>query len=95
MTALDSILGKQSYARRAARWAKRRVVPSGAVLMYHRIADERLDPWRLCVSPENFAEHLELLRATRVRLMTVADLAASLATGVVPRRAVAITFDDG
>lgn len=95
MTALDSILGKQSYARRAARWAKRRVVPSGAILMYHRIADERLDPWRLCVSPENFAEHLQLLRAARVRLMTVADLAASLATGVVPRRAVAITFDDG
>ena len=31
------------------------------ILMYHRIADPDLDPWSLCVSPENFAQHLETL----------------------------------
>jgi peptidoglycan/xylan/chitin deacetylase (PgdA/CDA1 family) len=46
------------------------------------------------VSPEHFAEHLSVLEqvATPVRL---SDLVQAAADHVLPRRAVAITFDDG
>jgi hypothetical protein len=35
---------------------------AGLILMYHRIGVLECDPWGLTVSPERFAEHLELLR---------------------------------
>jgi peptidoglycan/xylan/chitin deacetylase (PgdA/CDA1 family) len=70
-------------------------MPSGVNLMYHRIAHEELDPWRLCVEPGHFAEHLEVLRGAGVRLLHVSDMARALACGALPRRCVAITFDDG
>lgn len=81
--------------RRAARWARRRIVPRGVILMYHRIADEKRDPWRLCVSPKNFAEQLEFMRAERINILSATAFAQSIAAGTVPRRSVVITFDDG
>jgi peptidoglycan/xylan/chitin deacetylase (PgdA/CDA1 family) len=63
--------------------------------MYHRIADEPSDPWRLCVHPDRFAEHLSVLRAERVRLFTVRDLVQAYEDRILPPRAIAITFDDG
>ena len=32
------------------------------ILMYHRIAASDFDPWRLSVSPQHFAEHLDIIR---------------------------------
>src|SRR5258707_784388 len=56
------------------------------VLLYHRIARIERDPWSLCVTPEHFAEHLDVLRAwRRVRLDQIGS----------GRLSVAITFDDG
>jgi peptidoglycan/xylan/chitin deacetylase (PgdA/CDA1 family) len=81
--------------RRAGRWAKQQINPRGIILMYHRIADERFDPWGLCVTPDNFAEQLEVLRSTGLRVIHLHELAASLASGSVPKRSVVITFDDG
>jgi peptidoglycan/xylan/chitin deacetylase (PgdA/CDA1 family) len=81
--------------RRAARWAKQQLKPRGLILMYHRIADERFDPWKLCVSPVNFGQQLEILRSSGLRVMHLHELAASLASGRVPRRSVVLTFDDG
>jgi peptidoglycan/xylan/chitin deacetylase (PgdA/CDA1 family) len=63
--------------------------------MYHRIAEERSDPWRLCVTPGNFADHLEVLRRRRLRLVHVSDLSAQLTERRLPRGTVAISFDDG
>ena len=67
---------------------------SGLILVYHRVAEAQSDPWGLCVTPANFAAHLEVLRehATPLRL---ADLVAAIAAGTAPPRAVAVTFDDG
>ena len=32
------------------------------ILMYHSIRSNVIDPWNLCVSPENFASHIKVLR---------------------------------
>ena len=62
------------------------------VLMYHRIANVRPDPWSLCVSPDHFAEHLHVLQNYhRVRL----DQLRPGGWSIRPQLSVAITFDDG
>ena len=63
------------------------------ILMYHRVAEDDLDPWQLCVSPNNFAAQMDLLRRTR-RPMRLDDLTRELAQGHCPRGAVVVTFDD-
>jgi len=76
----------------AGRLAGRRGSP-GVVLMYHRVASDLVDPWRLCVSPANFAAQLEVL-AARYRVMTLRELVATRGSDG-ERPGVAITFDDG
>jgi hypothetical protein len=36
--------------------------PKPVILMYHRIADDQIDYWRLAVSPAHFEEQLQVLR---------------------------------
>lgn len=62
--------------------------------MYHRVADVAHDPWGLAVSPANFAAQLDLLRRRRT-VLTMTEFVARALAGSLPRRAVAITFDDG
>lgn len=62
--------------------------------MYHRVSLVRRDPWRLAVTPAHFAEHLEVVRR-HGRPLPVRDLTRALGAGRVPRRAIAITLDDG
>jgi peptidoglycan/xylan/chitin deacetylase (PgdA/CDA1 family) len=64
------------------------------ILMYHRVAEDPLDPWRLCVSPANFAAHMEVIRRC-YRPMPLRELVAHLRVGQCPRRAIVVTFDDG
>lgn len=87
-------LGRRARARRYARRLRDHFVSKGLILLYHRIADVGSDPWALSVSPAHFAEHLEVLRrfAPVAALQRVADGARE---GTLPRRSVAITFDDG
>ena len=58
--------------------------------MYHRIADPELDPWNLCVSPENFAQHLETL-SQGYEFIKLSEVPAC---ENLKNKAV-ITFDDG
>ena len=64
------------------------------ILLYHRVATLKSDPWGLAVTPDRFAEHLEVLReyATPMKL---GDLSVALRNGRLPDRAVVLTFDDG
>lgn len=73
----------------AERWARGPVV-----LLYHRIAEERHDPFGLCVSPANFAAQLDLLAADH-EPVSLGELVARVRAGEATRREVAITFDDG
>lgn len=68
--------------------------PPPLILMYHRIAQDELDPWQLCVSPTHFAAQMACLRRER-RPMRLADLTDAMARGCCPRKAVVVTFDDG
>jgi peptidoglycan/xylan/chitin deacetylase (PgdA/CDA1 family) len=64
------------------------------ILMYHRVADLRVDPWELAVGPEAFAAHLAVLRQTR-RPLAMSEFVARARRGTLPSDAVAVTFDDG
>jgi peptidoglycan/xylan/chitin deacetylase (PgdA/CDA1 family) len=79
-------------ARLRRRLAPRPMRP--VILMYHRVASPRLDPWDLAVSPDCFAAQLEVLRASRA-VLPMAELAARAHAGRLPDAAAAITFDDG
>jgi peptidoglycan/xylan/chitin deacetylase (PgdA/CDA1 family) len=76
----------------AGRLAGRRGSP-GVVLMYHRVASDLVDPWRLCVSPTNFGAQLEVL-VDRYQVVTLRELVAARGS-TDERPSVAITFDDG
>ena len=62
------------------------------ILMYHRIAEPVPDPWGLCVSPQRFADQLDVIRDSAVRL---AALPQALEDGNHLSPAIAVTFDDG
>lgn len=64
------------------------------ILMYHRIADTDVDPWGLCVSPDNFSDHLGAIKQA-ANVMSLTDFARASRSGAVPDRSVVITFDDG
>ena len=72
----------------------RRLRPRALVLVYHRVADVSLDPFRLAVSPLTFDRHLHLLRR-RFRVTALPALVAALARGDYTDETVAVTFDDG
>jgi peptidoglycan/xylan/chitin deacetylase (PgdA/CDA1 family) len=70
------------------------VEPPAVVLMYHRVADTPCDPWRLSVTPTNFAAQLRVLTGI-AEVLSADDLVFGVETGRSSRPAVVLTFDDG
>lgn len=66
----------------------------GIILLYHRIADVYMDPWGLCVSPQNFAYHLEVIKK-HITPLSLSDLLRAAANNTIPKNACVLTFDDG
>jgi len=73
---------------------RRQFRPGAVILMYHRIADLPTDPYRIAVSPDHFAQHLEYIRQTCYP-MRLLDLVDAVQRNSLPKRAVVISFDDG
>lgn len=69
----------------------RKISPGRLVLMYHRISDGNIDPWKIAVSASNFAAHLKVLK-NDANPVTLEDI---LFHRNLPHRSVAVTFDDG
>lgn len=81
--------------KRLLRPLRRRSRAHALILLYHRVDHARNDPWKLCVSPENFRGQLEVL-GRYCDFVPLAELPGRLAAGRPPRRTpVALTFDDG
>jgi peptidoglycan/xylan/chitin deacetylase (PgdA/CDA1 family) len=76
--------------RRARGRRRRQKEDAPLILLYHRIVERETDPLGVCVSPANFAQQLEVLRATREPVPLAGILSSDL-----PSRAAAVTFDDG
>jgi peptidoglycan/xylan/chitin deacetylase (PgdA/CDA1 family) len=68
--------------------------PRPVILMYHRIADLRHDPWGMAVTPNHFAAQLNKFSRRRT-VLSMAEFANLMKRGCLPRDAVGITFDDG
>jgi peptidoglycan/xylan/chitin deacetylase (PgdA/CDA1 family) len=71
-----------------------RVRPAALVLLYHRVTRLDTDSQWLAVPPETFDAQVELLKR-RYRVLSLAELMGALRDNRLPRRSVAITFDDG
>ena len=79
---------------RAARRIKRRIQHRGLILLYHRVAHLDRDPFEQAIAPDVFEDQMATL-ARDFSPMTLVDMAAAVMEKRLPRRAVAVTFDDG
>ena len=99
---LGSAVGKARYKihQQQQHWQRnrqariRRSHPQAIILMYHRVGQKDVDPWDLCVTPENFEAHLQVLKQ-HMQPTSLRELAIAQQNQTLPDRAVAITFDDG
>ncbi|BAZ09727.1 polysaccharide deacetylase [Calothrix sp. NIES-4071] len=83
-----------SRLRGVVRRVENRLAPSGLILLYHRVTELGSDPWSLCVSPQHFAEHLEVLQKLGVTV-PLQQMNHTLQSGKRLERQVVVTFDDG
>jgi peptidoglycan/xylan/chitin deacetylase (PgdA/CDA1 family) len=74
--------------------ARRALVARALILVYHRVTPLDFDPEWLAVTPERFAEQMDILRR-QYRVLGLSELHEAVRKGKVPRKAVAVTFDDG
>jgi peptidoglycan/xylan/chitin deacetylase (PgdA/CDA1 family) len=68
--------------------------PQAVVLVYHRVGERSLDPWHLIIDPEIFSGQMETL-ARDWSPLSLAELIEGFHRRRLPKRAVAVTFDDG
>ena len=80
--------------RLSTRWVRSRFVDGALILGYHRVAEVSSDSYSICVTPRHFAEQLEVIRQ-EAHPITLTALSKGIDERRIPRKAVAVTFDDG
>ena len=67
------------------------------IICWHHVSidDEHLWDPTLCISPSTFRSRLELLRSARCNVMPLEEALYGVRSGQLPKRAVALTLDDG
>ncbi|BAY31964.1 polysaccharide deacetylase [Nostoc carneum NIES-2107] len=83
-----------SHLRKIYQQIRQRLASKAVILMYHRIAEVDIDPWGLCVTPQNFAQQLEVLKQY-TNPLSLQKFVTAYRNNKIPHRAVVITFDDG
>jgi len=78
----------------ALRFARSRFTANSALLLYHRVAEDAWDPFRLCVSPVRFEEQLACLKET-AEVLPIETFVRRQREGSLAAGSVALTFDDG
>lgn len=73
---------------------RRHLHPPPLVLLYHRVHDPVIDSYDIAVTPDRFAEHMEILR-DRFHPISLQRLVSDLRNGKAAARGVVVTFDDG
>jgi peptidoglycan/xylan/chitin deacetylase (PgdA/CDA1 family) len=80
--------------RKTSLWLKNKIFPGALILGYHRIAKVDNDSFYNCISPNHFAQQMEVLK-NYAHPMSMDDLVACLRTGNLPPKTVCVTIDDG
>jgi peptidoglycan/xylan/chitin deacetylase (PgdA/CDA1 family) len=80
--------------KKAIRKISRKYKTADLVLMYHRVATPKFDPWRLSVSSENFSSQLAWLK-DNCQVINLEGLVGKPKTVINNKARVVITFDDG
>lgn len=80
--------------RRGRRRAAFLLAPPPIILCYHRVFAPETDPHLLCVRPERFRAHLEIIRRL-AQPLHLDQLIEAREQRRLPRRGLVITFDDG
>lgn len=66
------------------------------ILLYHSVAPDSSAAYRRwCIPPTLFAEHLDVIRSLGYSCLTVSGLVEARASGTLPPKPIAISFDDG
>jgi peptidoglycan/xylan/chitin deacetylase (PgdA/CDA1 family) len=66
----------------------------GLILMYHHVGHFDTDPYSLSVTPEHFAEHLEVIKELG-NPISLRELVEDLENGEILNASIVTTFDDG
>ena len=77
-----------------SRWLQARFLGGALILGYHRVASVTRDEYEVCVTPQHFAEQMEVLNKF-AHPISLRELAQQLKESSLQPRSVAVTFDDG
>jgi hypothetical protein len=64
------------------------------ILLYHRIANLEPDPQLLCVTPQHFAEQMQVVQKY-YEYMSLQEMKLAIQSRKIPHRGLVVTFDDG
>jgi peptidoglycan/xylan/chitin deacetylase (PgdA/CDA1 family) len=80
--------------RKTSLWLKNKIFPGALILGYHRIAKVDNDSFYNCISPNHFAQQMEVLK-NYAHPMSLDELVACLRSWRISPKTVCVTIDDG